>query len=54
VGEVTSGNFSPVRECGIALALVTPDVAVDDEVVIDVRGTELAGRVVTTPFVGQR
>ncbi len=64
IGEVTSGNFSPVLERGIALALVStrPDrvapahsageldgVAADVEV--DVRGTRLAGRLVSPPFV---
>lgn len=51
VGAVTSGNFSPVLEHGIALALLRPDLEVGAELTIDVRGTELAGRVVETPFV---
>ena len=49
VGEVTSGNFSPVLEHGIALAFLPPDTAVGTEVSVDVRGTALAGRVVTDP-----
>jgi glycine cleavage system aminomethyltransferase T len=36
---------------GIALAFLPPDVAEDAPVVIDVRGAELLGRVVATPFV---
>lgn len=51
VGQVTSGNFSPVLGHGIALAFVPPDVAVGADVVIDVRGKPLAGAVVDTPFV---
>jgi len=53
IGAVTSGNFSPVLEHGIALAFLPVDVAEDTEVVIDVRGTELAARVVPTPFVAR-
>lgn len=51
VGEVTSGNFSPVLGHGIALAFVPPHVAVGDTVQIDVRGALLDGRVVELPFV---
>lgn len=54
VGEVTSGNFSPVLGHGIALAFVPPSVAVGDEVAVDVRGTLLPGMVVKPPFVGRR
>jgi aminomethyltransferase len=54
VGTVTSGNFSPVLQHGIALAFLPPDTAVGTDVTIDVRGSELAGRVVATPFVGKR
>jgi aminomethyltransferase len=51
VGEVTSGNFSPVLGHGIALAFLPPDSQVGDPVIIDVRGKELAGVVTPTPFV---
>ncbi len=50
-GVVTSGNFSPVLEHGIALAFLPPDVADGTDVVIDVRGSSLPGRVVALPFV---
>ena len=52
VGVVSSGNFSPVLEVGIALAFVPPAVAqVGTTVDIDVRGSLLAAEVVPTPFV---
>ena len=53
VGIVTSGNFSPVLGHGIALAFMPPGTEVGTEVVVDVRGTGLAGRVVATPFVAK-
>jgi aminomethyltransferase len=51
VGEVTSGNFSPVLGHGIALGFVPPDTPEGTAVVVDVRGKDLAGRVAATPFV---
>jgi aminomethyltransferase len=53
VGEVTSGNFSPTLGHGIALAFLPPATAIGTEVTIDVRGSELAGRVAATPFVAK-
>jgi aminomethyltransferase len=50
VGTVTSGNFSPMLEQGIALALLHPDVAVGEPVTIDVRGAAVAAVVVEPPF----
>jgi aminomethyltransferase len=51
VGEVTSGNFSPVLGRGIGLAFVPPSVEPGDLVEVDVRGDRLAARIVKTPFV---
>ncbi|XVX21647.1 glycine cleavage system aminomethyltransferase GcvT [Actinomycetota bacterium] len=51
VGEVTSGTFSPTLKQGIALALLDRSVKVGDEVVIDVRGREVAATVTKPPFV---
>ncbi len=51
VGEVTSGNFSPVLGHGIALGFVPPDTPEGAAVIVDVRGKELPGRVASTPFV---
>lgn len=51
VGEVTSGNFSPVLGHGIALAFLPPDTSVGTDVEVDVRGTALPGTVTDVPFV---
>jgi aminomethyltransferase len=50
VGEVTSGNFSPTRGCGIALAFVPPDVDEGAELEVDLRGTATPARVVRLPL----
>ena len=50
VGEITSGNFSPMLERGIALAFVPPAIDIGADVTIDVRGREVAATVVETPF----
>jgi aminomethyltransferase len=50
VGEVTSGNFSPMLEQGIALAFLRPDVAIGDARTVDVRGTLIPATVVDPPF----
>jgi len=51
VGEVTSGNFSPTLERGIALAFLPPDLPDATDVTIDVRGRTVAAQVVRPPFV---
>ena len=51
VGEVTSGNFSPMLETGIALAFVPPDAGIGDELAVDMRGTPTPATVVKLPFV---
>jgi aminomethyltransferase len=51
VGEVTSGNFSPVLGHGIALGFVPPETPEGTAVIVDVRGKDLPGRVAATPFV---
>jgi aminomethyltransferase len=51
VGEVTSGNFSPVLERGIALAFLRPDVEDGTAVVVDIRGRPAPATVTGTPFV---
>jgi aminomethyltransferase len=54
VGIVTSGNYSPVLEHGIALAFLTTSMEDGQVVEIDVRGSPLRGVVVPTPFVAKR
>ena len=51
VGTVSSGNFSPTLECGIALAFVDPSVQVGDDLAIDVRGVPMPARCVELPFL---
>jgi aminomethyltransferase len=50
VGTVTSGNFSPTLERGIALAFLPPEIGPGATVAIDVRGSALPAAVVKTPF----
>jgi aminomethyltransferase len=50
-GVVSSGNFSPVLERGIALAFVDPELRPGDTVAIDVRGREVPATLATLPFV---
>jgi aminomethyltransferase len=49
-GEVTSGNYSPVLERGIAMAFLPPDVEVGVKVEVDVRGRPVPAEVVRMPF----
>jgi aminomethyltransferase len=51
VGETTSGTFSPTLQKGIALALLSPDVVLGDNLLIDVRGRDLEVVVTKPPFV---
>jgi aminomethyltransferase len=51
VGEVTSGNFSPVLGQGIALAFLRPDVEEGTAVAVDVRGRHAPATVVKPPFI---
>jgi aminomethyltransferase len=51
IGEITSGTYSPTLKHGIALALVSVDVAVGDQLTVDVRGRDSQSEVVKLPFV---
>jgi aminomethyltransferase len=53
IGEVTSGNFSPVRGCGIALGFVATERATQpgDAVVLELRGRPVDATCVKLPFV---
>jgi len=50
IGEISSGNFSPVLGQGIALAFLEAGVDYGTEVTIDVRGTEVGAVVTKPPF----
>ena len=54
IGFVSSGNFSPTLGHCVAMAFVNPSTKVGDSVSMDVRGTLIAGLVVTTPFVAKK
>jgi aminomethyltransferase len=49
-GEVTSGNYSPVLERGIALAFLPPATPEGDMVEIDIRSSAVQAQVVRPPF----
>jgi aminomethyltransferase len=49
-GEVTSGNFSPVLQRGIALAFLPPGTATGSKVEIEMRGGQVPAIVVKPPF----
>ncbi len=51
VGVVTSGNYSPVLQHGIAMGFVPPALKIGDSVDIDVRGSAVPGKIVSMPFV---
>ena len=53
VGVVSSGNFSPMLDHGIALAFLDASVSVGDAVQIDARGSQLGADVVEPPFVAK-
>jgi aminomethyltransferase len=54
IGEVTSGNYSPVLGHGIALAFLPPDLAPGARVELDLRGRRVPARVVPLPFVKKK
>jgi aminomethyltransferase len=51
IGTITSGTFSPSLKKGIALALLSPDVVVGDQLIVDVRGRDSICIVVELPMV---
>ena len=50
LGEVTSGNYSPSLECGIAIALLDPKVSLGEKVTIQGRRNEEEATIVKLPF----
>ena len=53
IGTLSSGNFSPTLECGIALGYLRADIDVGQDVTIDMRGTAVPAKTVPLPFVGR-
>lgn len=53
LGEITSGNFSPVLGHGIALAFLPPGVEPGAPVEIDLRGKPVPATVIKLPFVAK-
>lgn len=51
VGTVTSGTFSPTLKNGIALGLVSTDLKIGDQLLIDIRGRDCEVEIVKLPFV---
>ena len=51
VGEITSGTFSPTLKKGIALALLSPNISIGDQLIIDVRGRDCLAEVTKSPLV---
>jgi len=53
IGEVTSGNFSPTLNTGIALAMGPADrkPEIGTQVAIEARGRRIAGDIVKPPFI---
>jgi aminomethyltransferase len=54
LGELTSGNFSPVLGCGIGMAFLPPDLPAGATVEVEARARRLACQVVNLPFVKKR
>ena len=51
LGTVTSGNFSPLLDRGIALAFLDAGIEPGTRVAVDIRGRHEPAEVVTPPFV---
>jgi aminomethyltransferase len=56
VGNVTSGNFSPVLERGIAMGFIDTAAGLEegDEVELELRGRPVRARISSLPFVGPK
>ena len=51
VGELTSGNFSPVLGCGIGLGFLPPDTPDGAALGVEARGRELPAHITRLPFI---
>ena len=50
LGEITSGNYSPMFECGIAIALLDAKISLGEKVMIQGRRNEEVATIVKLPF----
>ena len=50
IGQLTSGNFSPMLKTGIGFALLEPAMTMDVEVEVDMRGRRVPALITTYPF----
>ncbi|GAB4311053.1 glycine cleavage system aminomethyltransferase GcvT [Pseudothermotoga elfii] len=50
VGVVTSGTFSPTLEKPVALAMLSSEIKISDEVEVDIRGSKVKAMIVKLPF----
>lgn len=50
VGEVSSGVYSPLLECGIGFAFLEPSIKIGTPIEVDVRGTRVSGTVESKRF----
>jgi aminomethyltransferase len=50
VGEVTSGNMSPIIEKGIGLAYLSPVPNPDERLEVEIRGRWALARIANPPF----
>lgn len=51
IGIVTSGTFSPSLKCGIALALIQPELEEGASVDIEIRGRKSRAKITALPFL---
>ena len=51
VGTLSSGNYSPVLECGIGLGLLEGDLAAGTPVTLSLRGRDVPATIAELPFV---
>lgn len=55
IGSVTSGTMSPLLKCGIAIAYVQSEYAVEsDKVIVRIRDKDAKGEIVKLPFYQRR
>lgn len=50
VGQVTSGNLSPMLDTGVALAYISPPAQVGEKATIEIRGRPIPAHIAKPPF----